>query len=405
MTLAKSFSAQWIASAYGAAISILLTFLYGRLLGPEAFGNLNYLLTLASLYAILQDGGFRTLIFRELTSPTFQKIKDQLVFISLGHNILVTIFGVVLFLVLPFKDNSLLVLAIISFGLVTTTTFFSSQLKGEGQFATEAKWRVTTRTIGALGVLIFIYIFSPTIHWIIGGTIVGYSIALTLRPKICKIKIFFQKLDPVIYKSLTSLLIIDIATLIYFKIDIVMLRHLGSGLEEVGFYSAGLRIIEGLIFIHLPFATVLFREMRMRTKHPSDFIPYILKLTSFSVFFPVVIIPIGWFFSEEIIRLCYGVDFISASPLLNLLLVSIIFMAPNLILTQATLAIDREYFYAKITCVAALINIGLNLSLIPSMGAKGAAIGTIVTEGIVMILIGGGIILWRKKWIPNNEKL
>ena len=92
----------------------------------------------------------------------------------------------------------------------------------------------------------------------------------------------------------------------------------------------------------------------------------------------------------------YGVDFISASPLLNLLLISIIFMAPNLILTQATLAIDREYFYAKITCVAALINIGLNLFLIPSMGAKGAAIGTIVTEGIVMILIGGGIILWRR---------
>ncbi|SVB27524.1 uncharacterized protein METZ01_LOCUS180378, partial [marine metagenome] len=274
MTLAKSFSAQWIASAYGAAVSILLTFLFGRLLGPKIFGNYNYLLTLASLYAILQDGGFRTLIFREITSPTFQKIKDQLVFISLGHNILVTIFGVVLFLVLPFKDNSLLVLAIISFGLVTTTTFFSSQLKGEGQFITEAKWRVTTRTIGALSVLIFIYIFSPTIHWILGGTIVGYSIALTLRPKICKIKIFFQKLDPVIYKSLTSLLIIDIATLIYFKIDIVMLRHLGSGLEEVGFYSAGSRILEGLIFIHLPFATVLFREMRTRTKNPSDFVPY-----------------------------------------------------------------------------------------------------------------------------------
>jgi Na+-driven multidrug efflux pump len=39
------------------------------------------------------------------------------------------------------------------------------------------------------------------------------------------------------------------------------------------------------------------------------------------------------------------------------------------------------------------------------MGAKGAAIGTIITEGLVMILIGGGIILWRKKWTPSNEKL
>ena len=189
------------------------------------------------------------------------------------------------------------------------------------------------------------------------------------------------------------------ATLVYFKIDIVMLRHLGTGLEEVGFYSAGSRLLEGIIFMHLPFATVLFREMRTRMAQPKDFTLYILKLISFSIIFPIVIIPVGWFFSEEVIHLCYGVDFTSASPLLNLLLISIFFMAPNLILTQATLAIDREYFYAKITCLAALINIGLNLYLIPSMGAKGAAIGTIATEAIVMILIGGGMTSWYRKVI------
>ena len=397
MTLVKSFSTQWLASVYGAIVSILLTFLFARLLGPKTFGSYNYLLTLASLYAILQDGGFRTLIFRELTSPTFQEIQESLVPLSIGHNILVTITGALILIILPLKVNSLLILAIFSFGLATITTFFSAQLKGEGKFMAEARWRVMIRTLGALSVLFFIFIFGPSIQIIFGGTIIGYAIALSLRPASCKLKVFLKKLNPNVYKSLASLLIIDVATLIYFKIDIVMLRHLGSGLEEVGFYSAGSRLLEGLIFIHLPFATVLFREMRTRTKHLSDFKPYILKLISFSAVFPIVLIPVGWFFSEEIIRLCYGVDFISASPLLNLLLVSIIFMAPNLILTQATLAIDREYFYAKITCVAALINIGLNLSLIPSMGAKGAAIGTIVTEGIVMILIGGGIILWRRK--------
>ena len=72
-------------------------------------------------------------------------------------------------------------------------------------------------------------------------------------------------------------------------------------------------------------------------------------------------------------------------------------MAPNLILTPATLAIDREYFYAKITCVAALTNIVLNFYLIPAMGGKGAAIGTIITEALVMVLIGGGLAVWLKK--------
>jgi len=264
-------------------------------------------------------------------------------------------------------------------------------------FAAEARWRVLTRTLGALSVLAFISIFTPSIQNILAGTIVGYGISLFLLPANCKLKVFFKKLNPVVYKSLGSLLIIDIATLIYFKIDIVMLRHLGSGLEEVGFYSAGSRLLEGLIFMHLPFATVLFREMRTRKSHPSDFMPYILNLFFFSVISPLVIIPAGWFFSKEILHLCYGVNFIDASPLFSLLLISFFFMIPNLVLTQATLAINREIFYAKITCVAALANIVLNFYLIPTMGAKGAAIGTIITEGLVMILIGAGIFLWSRK--------
>ena len=399
MTLAKSFGIQWLASAYGAIVSILLTFLFGRLLGPEVFGNYSYLLTLGSLYAIIQDGGFRTLIFRELTSPTFQQIKVSLVSLSLGHNILVTITGVLILLALPLNDRFLLILAIISFGVVTTSTFFSSQLKGQGQFAEEAQWRVTTRTLGALSVLFFIFIFAPTIELILGGTIVGYGIALALRPRTCKLKVFFKKLDPVVYKSLASLLIIDIATLIYFKIDIVMLRHLGSGLEEIGYYAAGSRLIEGLIFMHLPFATVLFREMRTRASYPKKFTPYILKLFLLGSSSPIIIVPIGWFFSKEILRICYGTDFVGAFPLLNLLLISFFIMIPNLVLTQATLAIDQEYFYAKITCVAAVTNICLNLYLIPAMGAKGAAIGTISTEVLLLLLIGSGILSWRRKVI------
>ena len=397
MTLAKSFRIQWLASAYGAIVSMLLTFLLARLLGPIIFGKYSYVLTLASLFAILQDGGFRTLIYRELTSPTFHKIKKHLVSLSLGHNILATSSSILILMALPLKDHFLLVLAIISFGLATINKFFSSQLKGQGQFSKEAQWHVTTRTLSALGILFFVFIFNPAIELIFGGAMAGYSIALMLRPRTCKLKLLFKKLDPTIYKSLASLLIIDIATLIYFKIDIIMLRHLGTGLEEIGYYSAGSRLIEGLIFMHLPFATVLFREMRLRASDPKKLTPYILKLFFFISGSPIIIVPISWFFSTEILLICYGADFIASSHLFGILLISFFFMVPNLVLTQATLAIDQEYFYAKITCAAALINIGLNLYLIPTMGAKGAAIGTVATELFLMVLIGGGMISWHRK--------
>jgi len=59
-----------MAAIYTAVVSMGLTFVLGRLLGPEAFGTYSNILTLASLFFILQDGGFKTLIFREKTLPT-----------------------------------------------------------------------------------------------------------------------------------------------------------------------------------------------------------------------------------------------------------------------------------------------------------------------------------------------
>ena len=70
MTLARSLRVQWLATVYVAAVSMLITFFLARTLGPEIFGRYSYIITLAALFAILQDGGFRTLLFRELTSSS-----------------------------------------------------------------------------------------------------------------------------------------------------------------------------------------------------------------------------------------------------------------------------------------------------------------------------------------------
>ena len=397
MSIIRNLGSQWAATVYVGAISMLLTFLFGRFLGPEVFGNYNYLLTLGALVAIFQDGGFRTLIFRERTSPTFQRLKDKLVSIAIGHILVVTMAGMVLVVILPFSSWYLLILTIASFGLGTITAFYSAQIKGEGRFSDEARWRILVRHLTAGSILIFIFIFTPAIQWILIGGIVGYVVALALKPRECSLKPKFQKLDSSVYKSVTALLIIDVSTAIYFKIDIIMLRHLGNGLEEVGFYAASSRLMEGLVFFHLPFATVLFREMSLRADNSSQFISFIQKLLAWSCLPPLVIVPLGWVFSKEILSLCYGADFLIGAPILNLLLIAFFFMMPNLVLTQGALAVNLESYYAKIGCLTAAVNIGLNLLLIPSYGAQGAVIGTIATEAFLLISISWGVYIWCKR--------
>ncbi len=76
---------QTAASLWVAVVSMVLVFALGRLLGPERFGEYNYVLTLASLIAILQDGGFKTLLQRESAHRSMDLDAGGLTRYALGH--------------------------------------------------------------------------------------------------------------------------------------------------------------------------------------------------------------------------------------------------------------------------------------------------------------------------------
>ncbi len=56
-SFSANLTSQWLGTLYTAAVSLGLTFLLGRVLGPEGFGTYSYVLTLATLFLVLQDGG------------------------------------------------------------------------------------------------------------------------------------------------------------------------------------------------------------------------------------------------------------------------------------------------------------------------------------------------------------
>jgi len=397
MTLARSLSVQWLATVYVAAVSMLITFFLARALGPEIFGRYSYIITLAALFAILQDGGFRTLLFREFTSPSLPVKAEQLLPSALGHLLLVTGIGAVGIFLLPIQDQGYLALAFFAFGLGTAANFISSVLKGKGDFDREAGWRVIVRSLTALGVMSFLLLLSFQLQWIFIGWITGFLVAIIFQRLVALKNILIIKPGTQIYRSIAALLTIEIATLIYFKIDIVMLRHLGESLSEVGFYAAASRILEGVIFILLPLANVFFRELRLAANDPKSFIQLTVKLSCYAGGLTLVIVPLGILLGDDIIKLCFGSDYQPGSEVITWLLISLFFMIPNIVLTQAALAINRENHYAFCAVGAALLNIALNYWLIPTHGPTGAAVGTLITEAFLLVFIGSGIASWYLK--------
>ncbi len=117
-SLTINLASQWLATLYTAAVSLGLTFVLGRVLGPEGFGSYSYILTLAMLFFILQDGGFKTLLFREKTLPSegLTGYKDRLFSWALGHAVVITVAGAFLVLILPVGYRMGILAAVVCFG-------------------------------------------------------------------------------------------------------------------------------------------------------------------------------------------------------------------------------------------------------------------------------------------------
>ena len=108
----------------------------------------------------------------------------------------------------------------------------------------------------------------------------------------------------------------------------------------------------------------------------------LLYCSSILYFLTFVVIPIcigTTIFSEEIIKILFGKTFVSTSLSLQILIWGLLIHSFNNILGRIIYAIDQEKFFIKISLASMLVNVILNLILIPKYSLYGASVATIVS--------------------------
>jgi O-antigen/teichoic acid export membrane protein len=381
---AKALAGQWTATLYAAAISTLLSFALGRVLGPEAFGAYTYVLTLASLFSIVQDGGFAPVIFRETAHPSDHfPPAASLMSLGLGHLLTVSLGGLVLVWFCPFDHKQALFLAVGYYALYGAGNFLSASLKGQGRFQDEAAWRVKTRTLTAMGIGLVLTLPQPSINALFAACLAGQAAAMLLpsaRPAWPRPGL---NLDKSLYRSCGAFMLISSATTIYFRSDIVILAQL-TDQYQVGQYAAAYRLVDAATMICMPLTHIFFRMLRVNLHSQATFKRSLrLMLVSMSAL-GLAGTGLGLWLGPWIIKLAFGSQYGQAQLLCMWLVPAFIFILPNGVLTQAIMAIGREGFYAWVTVAVAVANIGLNLALVPLLGAKGSALATIASEALLM---------------------
>ncbi len=148
--------------------------------------------------------------------------------------------------------------------------------------------------------------------------------------------------------------------------------------KEVGFYQVALPtsqllwvLTSSLSVIMLPIVSEMWAKKD--TKSLSNITSLLTKYL-FIITIPIVIVIVA--FPDAIIRILFGNDFLPASQALQILALSSLFYPIFSLVSTSIVAIGKPMTNTKIIAAMTMLNLAMNIVLVPSIGIIGAALAT-----------------------------
>jgi O-antigen/teichoic acid export membrane protein len=191
---------------------------------------------------------------------------------------------------------------------------------------------------------------------------------------------------------------------IYFRVDALLLAALRSS-EEVGFYGAAYKFVELGQFFSATVAISMFPPLANFVAGNDRRAAKVLIQKAFDVllaggvFTGLVMLA----FPEEIITLAAGEEFREAAPALQLLAPWTLFGFTLAVLWRVLLASGRDAALLATAVAALVLNVALNLALIPVYGFKAAAVVSVLTEALILAPIA--LLVSRDGLLPGLRYL
>jgi PST family polysaccharide transporter len=364
-----------------------------RYLGPEQFGLMNYAVAFVTLFSVFSTLGLDDILVREIVSSP-EKRKEYL-----GSALFLKFAGALVLLVTATlashfinSENTVITffVFIVSLGYIFKSfdvidLWFKSQVKSKYSVYS----RATAFFIVSIIKIILILTQAPLVAFVWMFTLDFFIASLLLLyfyHKKVSDSIFEWKIKTVTIKKLFKdswpLILSSIAVMIYMKIDQVMIGSI-LGERDLGIYSAAVKISESWYFIPTIITGSVFPAIiKARKKSKDIYIKKMQLLYDFFTFFTIITATSIAVFSSFIINVLYGPEYIEASTVLSLQIFSGIFVFMG-VASSSHLVVDNAIkinFYR--TFFSAILNVFLNLLLIPMFGIKGAAIASLIAYSI-----------------------
>ena len=379
----------------GLALSLITLGFLTRYLGQAGYGQYATALAFLYVFSVFADVGLYSICIREISRPGAdeKKIASVAFTIRFSVSLLVFVAAPVAALLFPYSAATKIAILIGAAGY----WFMSSQQVMVGIFQKYLRMDKVAiaeflSRVFQLGLVVYFIKEDMGLLYLVaafvGGAFLNFALVYFFAQKHIPLKLDFDfSYWKKILKQSLPLGIATVLTMIYFKLDTVMLSVLKSE-ADVGIYGLAYKILESLLFFPAVFIGLMMPLMsKYALAAKEKFKQITQKALDVLLIFTVPLVIGILFLSPKVIYLIAGSQFAASAGVLSILILAtgIIYLA--VLFSNMIIALEKQKALAYAYGIGALINVAANLIYIPKYSYYGAAATTLFTELVVTAIM------------------
>jgi O-antigen/teichoic acid export membrane protein len=368
-------------------VGLIVNILVARYLGPEKYGILSYAFSFITFLGTFVYLGLSGLVVRDIVRHPDEK--DILLGTTFSLKCIGSIFAFIVVISMAILTHDiggdefwiLLIIGLSLFARPFETIDFWFQSQVQSKYSVIA--RSSAIVLGAAMKALCVFISASVITIAIASSFQSILVAIFL------VMIYHYKGHSIfkwnaqISKSMELLsqswilILSGFLLMVNLKVDQIMLRWL-SGPAEVGIYSVAVTFSEIWYFIPSTIAMSLFPRL-LELKATAFYERRLQQI--FDLFFVLAfsVAFVMTFVASPLILLLYGEAYAGSAAILVIHVWAGIFMFNQQLLNKWVLMENALFFHLTVNGAAAMLNILLNMILIPKYNGQGAAVATLIS--------------------------
>ena len=395
--------AQILGKVATAATTLLVTILIGRTLGPAGFGEFTKIFVFVGYFYTICDFGLNAIyIKRSRLTEKKTALFASLIGLRLLLGIGLAFTAILISQVLPYNAQTETGFSpLVKIGiLIAAATIITQALFASANAYFQKNLRYDLATIAAVlqalvilagaaivsgigaGLLGYVasYVFGGFTLIVIAYFLIAQKIGRVPRPAfdLAKLRYFMASSWPIGLALVFNL--------IYFRLDVVILSATRQSFE-VGFYGLAYQFFEASLAVPIFLANAIYPTLVLRAGQSlAKFRREISRWLVIAVLVSLALM-VFLFLISLTIPYIWGQNFAPSAVPVRILALGLPFFFISALLWYLVILGGRQKYLVLVYGLGALFNLTANLIFIPIYGYLAAAVTTVVSEGLVLLLL------------------